>query len=116
VDTIARELGSLGSVLMEQVSDALDVGFELAGSSRLERQEVTQRETIEEALGAQLELQLTAKDEVDQWRRDRGHLEQRLAALEKELTEQPEALKLTYDVRLSRLTPVGMVYLWPGSR
>ena len=77
---------------------------------------VTQRETIEEALGAQLELDLTAKEEVDQWRRDKSHLEQRLAALEKELAEQPESLKATYEVRLTRLTPVGMVYLWPSSR
>jgi hypothetical protein len=77
---------------------------------------LTQRETIEEALGAQLELELTARDEVDQWRRDKSHLEQRLSALEKELAEQPESLKATYEVRLTRLTPVGMVYLWPSSR
>ena len=76
----------------------------------------TQREAIEEALGAQLELDLKAKDELDQWLRDRSHLEQRLSELEKELKEQPESLKATYDVRLSRLTPVGMVYLWPSSR
>jgi hypothetical protein len=77
---------------------------------------LTQRETIEEALGAQLELNLTARDEIDQWRRDKSHLEQRLGALEKELAEQPESLRATYDVRLTRLTPVGMVYLWPSSR
>jgi ERCC4-related helicase len=77
---------------------------------------LTQRETIEEALGAQLELKLTAQDELEQRRRDRSHLEQRLATLEKELVEQPEALRATYEVRLSRLTPVGMVYLWPSSR
>ncbi len=77
---------------------------------------LTQRETIEEALGAQLELQLTAKEELEQRQRDRHHLEHRLAALEKELAEQPESLKATYDVRLARLTPVGMVYLWPSSR
>ncbi len=76
----------------------------------------TQRETIEEALGEQLELKLTAKEELEQWRRDKTHLEQRLAALEKERAEQPDALKTTYEVRLTRLTPVGMVYLWPSSR
>jgi superfamily II DNA or RNA helicase len=76
----------------------------------------TQRETIEEALGAQLDLELTHKDELDQWRRDKGHLQRRLAALEQELVEQPDALRNTYEVRLTRLTPVGMVYLWPSSR
>lgn len=75
-----------------------------------------QREAIEEALGQQLELQLTAKEELEQWRRDKGHLQQRLAALETEVREQPAALRATYDVQLTRLSPVGMVYLWPSSR
>lgn len=75
-----------------------------------------QREAIEESLGAQLELELTQKDELDQWRRDKSHLEARRSALEKELKEEPTALAATYEVRLSRLSPVGMVYLWPSSR
>lgn len=82
----------------------------------LEQILITQRETIEEALGEQLDLPLAAKEELDQWRRDKSHLQQRLGAIEKELAEEPEALKRTYDVRLTRLTPVGMVYLWPSTR
>ena len=77
---------------------------------------LTQRETIQEALGAQLELKLNDKEQLDQLKRDKGHLEKRLAELAKELDEQPESLKATYDVRLARLTPVGMVYLWPSTR
>lgn len=77
----------------------------------------TQREAIEEALGAQLELDTAlSKDEREQWRRDKNHLTARLDLLEKELREQPEALANTYAVRVARLTPVGMVYLWPNSR
>lgn len=76
----------------------------------------TQRETIEEALNGQLELELTNREELEQLRRDRGHLEQRLGAIETELREEPELLRRTYEVRLARLTPVGMVYLWPSSR
>jgi hypothetical protein len=87
-----------------------------AEAKALEEILVTQRETIEEALGAQLELELTAKDELDQWRRDKTHLEQRLKAIERELKDEPTALQRTYDVRLTRLSPVGMVYLWPSSR
>ncbi len=75
-----------------------------------------QQESIAEVLDRQLDLELEAKEEVDQFRRDKGHLESRRAALEKELAEQPDLLKQTYDVRLARLTPVGMVYLWPSSR
>ncbi|MCA3011228.1 MAG: DEAD/DEAH box helicase family protein [Myxococcaceae bacterium] len=82
----------------------------------LEQILLTQREAIDEALAGQLELELTSKDEAEQWRRDKSHLQQRLAALERELREEPELLKRTYDVRLTRLTPVGMVYLWPSTR
>lgn len=77
---------------------------------------MTQQEAIQEALSAQLELKLDARAEQDQWRRDKVHLEQRLTALGRELVEQPESLKATYAVRVARLVPVGMVYLWPGAR
>lgn len=77
----------------------------------------TQREAIEEALGVQLELDAPlSREEREQWRRDKSHLEGRRQLLEKELREQPEALANTYSVRVARLTPVGMVYLWPHSR
>src|SRR5207237_753134 len=81
----------------------------------------SQREAIEEALGRQLELELlgatqSEKEQLEQWRRDKSHLVTRQAALEKELKEQPLELEKFYDVRLSRLVPVGMVYLWPASR
>jgi superfamily II DNA or RNA helicase len=78
----------------------------------------TQRETIEEALGdKQLDLSdLLTKEEREQWRRDKGHLQTRLQLIEKELVEQPSALASLYDVRLPRVTPVGMVYLWPSTK
>ncbi|RKH12635.1 hypothetical protein D7V97_07930 [Corallococcus sp. CA053C] len=77
---------------------------------------LNQREAIQEALGAQLELQLEAQEEREQWRRDKSHLEMRLSALSKELREEPDALKTTYEVQLARVVPVGMIYLWPSTR
>ncbi len=80
-----------------------------------------QREAITEALGTQLELELlgnsqSEKDQLEQWRRDKAHMVARQAALEKELAEQPDQLARFYDVQLSRLSPVGLVYLWPVTR
>lgn len=75
-----------------------------------------QRAAIEEELGRQLEFDLgsqTEREQAEQWKRDRNFLKKRLMEIERELETQPEALKHYYDVRLSRLTPVGMVYLWP---
>jgi hypothetical protein len=78
-----------------------------------------QRATIEEELGRQLEFNLevaSERDQHDQWRRDRNHLKQRLAEIDGEMATQPEELKRYYEVRLTRIVPVGMVYLWPHSR
>ncbi len=46
---------------------------------------------------------------------DRRHWEGRLSRLERELRDEPERLRNSYDVRAHRLEPVGMVYLWPVS-
>lgn len=46
---------------------------------------------------------------------DRRHWEGRLTRLERELLEEPERLRSSYEVRAHRLEPVGMVYLWPVS-
>ncbi len=46
---------------------------------------------------------------------DRRHWETRLVRLERELREEPERLRASYEVRAHRLEPVGLVYLWPVS-
>ena len=46
---------------------------------------------------------------------DRRHWETRLARLERELREEPERIRNSYEVRAHRLEPVGLVYLWPVS-
>jgi ERCC4-related helicase len=46
---------------------------------------------------------------------DRRHWEARLARLERELRDEPERLRNSYEVRAHRLEPVGIVYLWPVS-
>ena len=46
---------------------------------------------------------------------DRRHWETRLARLERELREEPERIRDSYEVRAQRLEPVGIVYLWPVS-
>jgi SNF2 family DNA or RNA helicase len=46
---------------------------------------------------------------------DRRHWETRLQRLERELAEEPQRLRQSYEVRAQRLEPVGVVYLWPRS-
>ncbi|HEY2048589.1 MAG TPA: DISARM system SNF2-like helicase DrmD [Caulobacteraceae bacterium] len=44
---------------------------------------------------------------------DRRHWTTRLARLDGELAEEPDRLRRSYEVKASRVEPVGLVYLWP---
>ncbi|WP_437718197.1 DISARM system SNF2-like helicase DrmD [Sorangium sp. So ce448] len=46
---------------------------------------------------------------------DLRHLERRRAAAAGEMESEPAAIEALYDVRMSRLTPVGLVVAWPES-
>lgn len=43
------------------------------------------------------------------------HLERRREAAKNELVSEPAAIESLYEVRMSRLTPVGLVVAWPES-
>jgi superfamily II DNA or RNA helicase len=66
----------------------------------------------------QPQLLLQFDDDPDAKRQleaDRRHWHKRLAALEHERRTEPQRIRETYDVRATRLEPVGFVYLWPLS-
>ena len=44
---------------------------------------------------------------------DRRFWGDRLVKLDRELTEEPDRLRRSYEVRAHRIEPVGLVYLWP---
>lgn len=46
---------------------------------------------------------------------DLRHLERRREAAKSELSSEPAAIEALYEVRMSRLTPVGLVVAWPES-
>lgn len=46
---------------------------------------------------------------------DHRHWAGRLTRLERELREEPQRLRDSYEVRAHRMEPVGLVYLWPAS-
>ncbi len=46
---------------------------------------------------------------------DRRHWETRLERLTRELRDEPARLRQSYQVRATRLEPVGIVYLWPAT-
>lgn len=81
-----------------------------------------QRTAIEKTLvnRAQLELDLSfqanEREQRDQFEADRRHMESRLGAIEREIEEEPVAVARGYEVALVRVVPVGLIYLWPGTR
>jgi hypothetical protein len=77
----------------------------------------TQRETLRkfeaEPDSVQLELDLTEAAERRQREADRRRWAQRLESIEQELLIEPARVAASYEVRASRLEPVGIIYLWP---
>jgi superfamily II DNA or RNA helicase len=55
-------------------------------------------------------------EEKRQLESNRRYWNQRLVALQTELTSEPERIRALYEVRAKRIEPVGLVYLWPTSR
>ncbi len=54
-----------------------------------------------------------AQDEQRQLESNQRHWEKRLAAIDRELAEEPQRIRSIYDVKAQRIEPIGLVYLWP---
>jgi SNF2 family DNA or RNA helicase len=61
---------------------------------------------------AQLRLGF-AEDELAQLKDNRKYWTKRLAAIDVELRTEPDRIRDVYDVKATRVEPVGLVYLWP---
>ena len=53
------------------------------------------------------------EDELRQLESNRRYWDKRLTALETELRTEPDRIRELYDVKATRIEPVGLVYLWP---
>jgi len=75
-----------------------------------------QRKRIEETLGRYAQLRLDFDEEGrKQLDAEHRHWRRRLDALPAEIRDEPERIRGSYDVRATRVEPVGLVYLWPIS-
>ena len=55
------------------------------------------------------------RDQQRQLRLDLDEMSRRDIELERDIEEEPEAVAALYDVRMTRLSPVGLVVSWPES-
>jgi predicted nucleic acid-binding Zn-ribbon protein len=53
------------------------------------------------------------QEELRQLESNRRYWDKRLAALETELRTEPDRIRELYDVKATRIEPIGLVYLWP---
>lgn len=77
-----------------------------------------QRKQISLTLGKSDAQQLSfdwSDEEKRQLENDRRHWQRRLIDLERELESEPARIRASYDVKATRVEPVGVVYLWPVS-
>jgi superfamily II DNA or RNA helicase len=76
------------------------------------RQQDRIRETIGKHASGTL-LSLEGTDEIRQLKADQEHWKKRLTDIEKELLQEPQRIEQHYDVKVWRVEPVGLAYLWP---
>ena len=53
------------------------------------------------------------QEELRQLESNRRYWDKRLTSLETELHTEPDRIRELYDVKATRIEPVGLVYLWP---
>jgi hypothetical protein len=79
----------------------------------LEAQKKRVAATAEKYRNPQLTLDLDDPAEKRQLQSNQRHWEKRLVAIDNELTSEPERIRSAYEIKASRIEPVGLVYLWP---
>ncbi len=115
------DIGDLLPHLERRATDVAEQAKQrLAERSDAEQRSMTellkrQRKRIAEAAGKD-DRQMTFEfDDAERRQReaDRRAWNRRLAAIEDELTTEPQRIADTYGVRAVRVDPIGLVYLWP---
>lgn len=75
----------------------------------------SQRTRILQTLQGPKQQMLFPAEEGRQLEADKRHWAKRLAMIDTEIVEEPDKIRASYEVKASRVEPVGLVYLWPIS-
>jgi len=126
VEHAADDFAALWPVIQDE-ADAVahDAGAKLAARARDESTALAkllteQRAAIRRELDSRRQQGFVfteaQREEREQYEADEEHMAKRLAAIDRELETEPTQIRSLYQVSLRRLEPVGLVYLWPGTR
>lgn len=112
VRELLSELEDRAQVLTKRASEKLTKrGQEEAEAMR--QLLIEQRDRILEQKSKNVQLKLF--EETQQLEADRRHWERRLKELETEIEDEPRRIEEIYQVKATRIEPVGLVYLVPVS-
>ncbi len=117
----ARDVDELRSHLERRAQDLVERATKaLLTRGQKEAQEMKvllkeQYDRIEKQQKTDVQLNLLNADETRQIDADRRHWQIRLGQLKQEIESEPQRIEETYQVRATRIDPVGLVYLWPVS-
>ncbi|MEB3310268.1 MAG: DISARM system SNF2-like helicase DrmD [Snowella sp.] len=90
-------------------------GQQEADEMRRLLQEQRERILNQEQQYDQYQLELFNSEEMRQIESDRRHWRIRVQKLTEEIESEPQRIQQIYQVKASRIEPVGLVYLWPVS-
>jgi hypothetical protein len=115
IQDLLEPLESRGAIYAEEARVKLiQRGTDEAASMR--QILIQQRDHIQTALrkadGGTLLVGLDG-EELRQMKADQNHWRDRLGKIEKELDVEPRRIEQHYDVKVWRIEPVGLAYLWP---
>jgi hypothetical protein len=57
-----------------------------------------------------------SRDAREQWENETAYLEERKATIARDLATEPASIEAGYEIKLRRLEPVGLVYIWPETK
>jgi ERCC4-related helicase len=116
VTELIPHLEKRAEMLTERAKKKLEErGRKEAAEMKALLQEQRDRILKQEKQYEQFQLSLFNADELRQLEADRRHWRVRVAELEQEIEAEPARIAETYQVKASRIEPVGLVYLWPVS-
>ncbi|HEY9695843.1 MAG TPA: DISARM system SNF2-like helicase DrmD [Trichocoleus sp.] len=115
VEELKLHLDRRAAVLIERAQKKL----EARGQKEAKEMQAILEEQRDRIIKRQKEMagdrQLSIFEELQQLEADRRHWERRLQALKDELVSEPARIQAMYQVKATRVEPIGLVYLHPIS-
>jgi SNF2 family DNA or RNA helicase len=117
IEQLLPHLKARGAAIQEQAAEALTKRGKIESQEMvrvLQDQRIRVLQRLEESKSSQIEFEFD-EQERKQLAADRKCWENWLRNVDGDIEREPQRIREFYEVRSSRIEPVGLVYLWPVS-